>query len=87
MLRKCVATINKTSQVILISLIKTYQTLLSPLLGPRCRFYPTCSCYAIEAISKRGVGVGLLLTLQRILRCHPLSPGGDDPVPPAKKIF
>jgi len=60
--------------------------LISPLLGPRCRFYPSCSCYAIDAISKRGILVGLFLALRRLLRCHPLSPGGYDPVPQADKF-
>ena len=86
MFRKFVATINKTSQAILIFLIKSYQTLMSPLLGPRCRFYPSCSCYAIDAISKRGIFVGLFLALKRILHCHPFSAGGYDPVPRENKF-
>ncbi len=65
----------------LLLLIVAYQRLLSPLLPPRCRFYPSCSQYAREALGKHGLGRGLLLTLMRLLRCHPWHPGGIDPVP------
>jgi hypothetical protein len=61
--------------------IRLYQRLISPLLPHRCRFYPTCSQYAVEAISKHGALRGGWLALRRILRCHPLHPGGFDPVP------
>jgi putative membrane protein insertion efficiency factor len=67
---------------LLIGLIRAYQLVLSPLLGPHCRFQPTCSHYAIEALRTFGVVKGSGLTLKRILKCHPLNPGGDDPVPP-----
>ena len=66
---------------ILIGLIRVYQYLISPLLGPRCRFYPTCSRYAVEAIEVHGVARGSYLALRRVLRCHPWHPGGIDPVP------
>jgi uncharacterized protein len=66
---------------ILIGLIRVYQYLISPLLGPRCRFYPTCSHYAVEAIEVHGVARGSYLALRRVLRCHPWHPGGIDPVP------
>jgi len=65
----------------LIALIKFYQYFISPLLGPRCRFYPSCSSYALEALSRHGVIIGLYLTLRRLLKCHPLHEGGIDPVP------
>jgi len=61
--------------------IRVYQRVLSPLLPNRCRFYPTCSHYAVEAIEKHGVIKGLWLAIKRILKCHPLHPGGFDPVP------
>lgn len=63
------------------SLIKLYQWTVSPLIGPHCRFHPTCSQYAIEAIDRFGVGKGGWLALKRLLRCHPLHSGGYDPVP------
>lgn len=64
--------------------IRGYQRFISPLLGPRCRFHPSCSQYAIEAVQTHGGLKGLWLALRRILRCHPLHPGGCDPVPPAR---
>jgi uncharacterized protein len=66
---------------ILIGLIKGYQLVISPHLGQCCRFHPTCSCYAREAIERHGPLKGLSLTTRRILRCHPLNEGGIDPVP------
>ena len=65
---------------LLIWTIKTYQALFSPLLPPSCRFYPSCSHYAIEALEKRGVLIGLLKIVFRIIRCNPFSKGGYDPV-------
>jgi putative membrane protein insertion efficiency factor len=63
------------------TLIRIYQYCISPLLGPRCRFYPTCSCYADEAIEQHGALRGSYLAARRILRCHPWHSGGYDPVP------
>jgi len=63
-------------------LIRLYQRALSPLLGPRCRYYPSCSQYALEALEEHGALRGSWLALKRIGRCHPLHPGGFDPVPP-----
>lgn len=66
---------------LLIWLLRGYQLLLSPMLGPRCRFYPSCSNYAIEALRVHGAARGSLLTARRLGRCHPWHPGGLDPVP------
>ena len=68
-------------RILLIFFIKLYKIVLSPLLSPACRFYPTCSEYALEAIKKHGSLKGLYLTVRRLLRCHPLCEGGFDPVP------
>ncbi len=66
---------------LMLALIRSYQLLLSPLLGPRCRYYPTCSHYALTAIRLHGPAHGGWLAFRRITRCHPLNPGGYDPVP------
>ena len=72
---------SKLINFIFILPIKMYQILLSPLIGPSCRFNPTCSHYAIQAISKYGALKGLYLALKRIIRCHPWGESGNDPVP------
>ena len=61
--------------------IKLYQYILSPVLGPSCRFYPTCSNYAYDAILRYGPLKGVIVALKRIIRCHPFNEGGIDPVP------
>ncbi len=61
--------------------IRAYQVLLSPIFGKQCRFYPSCSHYALEAIALHGAGKGVLLSAGRIARCNPLCEGGHDPVP------
>jgi hypothetical protein len=66
---------------LLILLIRFYQVLISPLLGPHCRFHPTCSCYAHTAIERHGAVKGSWLAIKRIVRCGPWHPGGIDPVP------
>jgi len=64
-----------------IALIKLYQWIISPILGPKCRFTPSCSQYAVEALRKHGVLKGLWLTIRRLSRCHPWGGHGYDPVP------
>jgi uncharacterized protein len=64
-----------------IGLVRLYQWLISPLLPPSCRFYPSCSAYSVEALRRHGALRGSWLTLRRLGRCHPFHPGGLDPVP------
>jgi len=66
---------------LLLIFIKFYQYFISPLTGPNCRYYPTCSVYAVEALEKYGCLKGTTLAVKRILRCHPFHAGGFDPVP------
>ena len=66
---------------LVIDLLKLYKTFVSPLLPPSCRFTPTCSEFAMEAVEKHGVIRGTWLSLKRLLRCQPFSAGGHDPVP------
>ena len=76
---------NSAPQNIAIAFIKGYQRFVSPLFGSNCRFQPTCSCYAHQAIERFGVIRGSWLAGKRIIKCHPLNEGGEDPVPPQKK--
>ena len=68
-------------KLLMVLLVRGYQVALSPLLPASCRYYPTCSHYAIEALEKHGALRGGWLALKRIARCHPFRPGGFDPVP------
>ena len=70
---------------LIINVIRFYQRKISPLFGPRCRYYPTCSTYAVQAIEIHGAFKGSVLAALRILRCNPLFKGGYDPVPEKKK--
>ncbi|MBK5308151.1 MAG: membrane protein insertion efficiency factor YidD [Frankiaceae bacterium] len=69
---------------LLLAIVRGYARFVSPLMPPRCRFAPTCSAYAAEAITVHGALRGSWLALRRIGRCHPFHPGGHDPVPPAR---
>ncbi len=71
----------RSMKFLAISVIKLYQRLISPLLPSTCRFVPSCSQYGLEAIAHFGAVKGGWLAVRRILRCHPLNPGGYDPVP------
>jgi hypothetical protein len=66
---------------LLAGLIRVYQRLISPLLPPSCRFYPSCSQYALEAVTRHGALRGSWLAASRLVKCHPFHPGGFDPVP------
>ncbi|WP_303722376.1 membrane protein insertion efficiency factor YidD [Malonomonas rubra] len=68
-------------QQIVVALIRFYQRFISPLTGQNCRFYPTCSTYALQAIDRYGLVKGVLLFLRRLSCCHPWHPGGYDPLP------
>ncbi len=70
---------------LILAVIRFYRRHISPLFPPMCRYYPTCSCYAIEAIETHGAFKGSLMAVWRILRCNPFSLGGYDPVPPKKE--
>lgn len=67
-------------KTVLVGMIKLYQRLISPLFPPSCRFYPTCSEYAVQSISKHGAVMGSIKAIWRILRCNPFNKGGFDPV-------
>lgn len=75
--------LSRWMQAFLLAGLRAYRLLLSPWLGSACRFEPTCSRYAIEAIERHGPGAGSLLTVKRLVRCHPFCAGGHDPVPAA----
>ena len=66
---------------LLVGLVQAYRLLLSPWLGSNCRFEPTCSAYALQALQQHGAAAGSCLTLRRLARCHPFCQGGHDPVP------
>ena len=72
--------LRRASVAVLVAPIRFYQLFLGPLIPPSCRFEPTCSVYAIEALRTHGARKGSLLTIRRLLRCHPLHSGGFDPV-------
>jgi putative membrane protein insertion efficiency factor len=78
----CVAAISAAVVTALVFLLRIYQIHVSPAFPPTCRFYPSCSQYAVEALHTHGVLRGIGLTTWRLMRCHPWHPGGDDPVPP-----
>lgn len=76
------------SKVILIGFVRAYRLLLSPWLGSACRFDPSCSAYALQALDRHGAAAGSYLTLARLVRCHPWCDGGCDPVPEvAPRLF
>lgn len=79
--RRLLARLVEGPRTSLILIIRTYRLLLSPWLGSACRFEPTCSLYAIQALEQHGAAAGSALTLARLARCHPWCEGGCDPVP------
>lgn len=85
MLQIGLAKINHALVSLMCGMIAVYRLLISPLFGSRCRFYPSCSAYACEALQVHGAGRGLWLMAKRLLRCHPACEGGIDPIPPIKR--
>jgi putative membrane protein insertion efficiency factor len=80
-----VSILRRLPVLVLMTLVRGYQVFVSPLLGQTCRFYPSCSAYAIEALRVHGAGRGTWLTVRRLARCHPWNPGGVDLVPRAER--
>ena len=76
----------KSITLIIVGIIKFYQFVISPVMGPSCRHYPTCSDYSIEALKTYGFFKGLFLSIKRILSCHPWGQGGFDPVKKEMKV-
>jgi uncharacterized protein len=79
-------TVRAVPALLLVLPIEVYRRFVSPFLGQRCRFAPSCSAYAVEAIRTHGAMRGLWLAVRRIARCHPWNPGGVDPVPPVRSL-
>jgi putative membrane protein insertion efficiency factor len=77
--------LHRLPALLLIALVRAYQLLVSPLLGPTCRFYPSCSAYAVQALREHGALRGTWLAARRLGRCHPWNPGGVDLVPTVER--
>lgn len=83
--RRAIGALTIPVVLLMVGMIRGYQLLVSPLLGPRCKFYPSCSAYGIEALSIHGPSKGLLLITGRVCRCHPWQLGGINPPPPYRQ--
>lgn len=80
---RALATVRRAPVLLLIGVVRIYQTVISPLTPPSCRYYPSCSSYAVVALQRHGILRGGWLAVRRLARCHPWTPGGIDDVPPA----
>lgn len=83
-MRSFLRVLRRLPALVLITLVRGYQLLISPMTPPSCRYYPSCSTYAIRAIRVHGAVYGTWLAARRVLRCHPWAAGGVDDVPPAR---
>jgi putative membrane protein insertion efficiency factor len=81
-IRRLASWVLRLPQLLVVLLLRCYRAVISPLYGPTCRFYPSCSAYALIAVERHGVVRGGWLAVRRLLRCNPWNPGGVDPVPP-----
>lgn len=79
-----VAVVRRIPQLVLLAVLRAYQLVISPMTGPSCRYYPSCSAYAVLAVQRHGALRGSWLAVRRLARCHPWTPGGVDDVPPAR---
>jgi putative membrane protein insertion efficiency factor len=84
MIRRSARWVMRLPRLLVVSLLRVYRAVISPLYGPTCRFYPSCSAYALTAVERHGVVRGGSLAVWRLLRCNPWNLGGVDPVPPHK---
>ncbi|GAA4622717.1 membrane protein insertion efficiency factor YidD [Cellulomonas oligotrophica] len=82
--RRAVTVVRRIPATLLLALLRVYQVVVSPMTPPTCRFYPSCSQYAVVAVQRHGALRGTWLAIRRLLRCHPWNPGGVDDVPPAR---
>ena len=83
-LRVALRGLSRVPVLVLLGAVRLWQLLVSPTYGQTCRFYPSCSAYAAEALQRHGAARGTWLTVRRLARCHPWNPGGVDPVPPSR---
>lgn len=84
-LASVLAGVRRFPALVLVGLVRVYQTFISPLTPPSCRYYPSCSSYAVVALQRHGLLRGGWLAVRRLARCHPWTPGGIDDVPPARE--
>lgn len=78
------AVVGRLPRLLLVAVLRAYQLVISPMTGPTCRYYPSCSAYALLAVQRHGALRGGWLAVRRLARCHPWTPGGVDDVPPAR---